>query len=460
MKRVTYVWGGSAEYYLFRPEHEKNTQSKRSFIEIARALYRFSPFINSATLFYLAIIISLVLSIFIRTSFVLFLSMIVVGAIMFIRTKKTALALSLERILPKNTREFDYFVVHYGVVNSGSSSCFGLRIEDTYGGTQGRKLTAEVIEDLASGEEVTVAAAAMNNAGMGVFDIGPSTVFVHDALGIFTFKVEFLNASQIVVLPKKENVNSPKLKISNLSLRYGIFENSSIGDSVSLRGIREYQSGDPLSHVAWKQSAKFGTPMVKEFDRHVNAIVHVYLNLKYGDHVGNEHESTWEMAKDACLALISNEIDQGSTVSFYTHGLVLKHIETKAAYVDLCHRILKLPLHMEAQTTSLQRFLESVDHGSAAIIISPHSNEIETFLAKFRRQFAHKKIQSYFVIVDLIDYLLKVKDKDEYLLTAVALLGQSNVQFASLIHRSGFVVGHYSAGQKLSAIRWKFGARR
>lgn len=131
-------------------------------------------------------------------------------------------------------------------------------------------------------------------------------LFGGDFLGITETRREFSQYREVVVAP-------PECRISELtrilgsflgdySVRRFLFE-----DPILTIGYHEYTGCEPMRQIDWKQSAKSGCWMVKEYDHTVEAAVAVLLNMDSPEGE-EEKELSFSIARSVCSVLEKSRI--------------------------------------------------------------------------------------------------------------------------------------------------------
>ncbi|MFN8510839.1 MAG: DUF58 domain-containing protein [Deinococcaceae bacterium] len=108
------------------------------------------------------------------------------------------------------------------------------------------------------------------------------SVYWSDPFGLFWHRLDVEVASDIMVFPKRHVMMMPDLLRPLLSdgkqgARIGL------EDPASLRGVREYQLGDALNRIHWRQTAKhgfMGRPMVRELERVSSSTLQIHIDLR------------------------------------------------------------------------------------------------------------------------------------------------------------------------------------
>lgn len=99
----------------------------------------------------------------------------------------------------------------------------------------------------------------------GALTFVSSRVLRADPLGLVN-AVSTLNApGRLVVLPRRYPLPSLTLPGARRFQRGGVSLSQSVGDSQEFTALREYRPGDPVRHIHWRSFARFGEPVVKEF---------------------------------------------------------------------------------------------------------------------------------------------------------------------------------------------------
>jgi uncharacterized protein (DUF58 family) len=101
--------------------------------------------------------------------------------------------------------------------------------------------------------------------------------------------------------------------------------------------VREYARGDSLRQIAWRLSARSGRLLVKDFEKSVNTDVTLCLNMCTHEQIGGRAASTWECAKNAALAVLSQQISEGNCVQLLSNGMSIPFGNTRE-HVELVTR--------------------------------------------------------------------------------------------------------------------------
>lgn len=103
-----------------------------------------------------------------------------------------------------------------------------------------------------------------------------------DPFGLRWREVALPLATELEVYPGAHGLALPNLLRPLLS-EGELTRTLGLDDPLSLRGARPYLPGDPPARIAWKLSARSGTPMVRELERTASGALHVHLDLQGGE---------------------------------------------------------------------------------------------------------------------------------------------------------------------------------
>ncbi len=112
----------------------------------------------------------------------------------------------------------------------------------------------------------------------GVFLVQNANYIVHDYFMLNRYAGKMRSTDAIYVFPKKMATEKFNVMFKGLLGEIETRRNM-IEDSMSFRGIREYQPFDSYRSVNWKQSAKMGSLMVNMRGFTTDSRVHIMLNL-------------------------------------------------------------------------------------------------------------------------------------------------------------------------------------
>ena len=137
-------------------------------------------------------------------------------------------------------------------------------------------LHSALVTPLAPGEERIVARRILA-LRRGEFALDRLILRSGDPAGLFYREHQFRSPARMLVLPNAEPISDLNLRREHTITAIAGEPVSAAGTSQDFYGVREYNPLDGLRHIHWKNSARFGRLMVREFER--NAVMSVAVLL-------------------------------------------------------------------------------------------------------------------------------------------------------------------------------------
>ena len=348
----------------------------------------------------LATILTLI-SVFNRTAFVLLLTEVAFLTLLYFRTKAIAKSLEMRRILPQKTlREMDTLDVVVELENTSDFALQNITLEDTCEAS--KSMSANLVPGpVEPHSRVRLKYKKICDGGMGKKRIGPLIARVSDPLGVFEWRVISEPTIEIEIYPRVDVIPELKVRPSVESTQYGNYEVSSRGLSVNFSGVRSYERGDPLKHIAWKLSTKGRGLLVKEFEKSVSCHVNIVLNLESRWQLGRDSTSTWESAKDVTLSVIQQNLSLGNTVSFFSNDTLVEPAGGNDHFHFLAKRIAALKTSEDSEPRCLlDKYFDFFLRGSNVLYITPFNlGEVKESVPSLKRL----RAEGFNVVVIFID---------------------------------------------------------
>lgn len=149
----------------------------------------------------------------------------------------------------------------------------------------------------------------------GVYSFGPLRVQTSAPFGLFRAGRTVPAPIEATVYPKILPIDTPA---NEGPLQGDIPTISTPGPSGEFRGSREYQTSDSPRSVHWRNSAKQGHLMVREFDRFPQGEVRVALNPEV--YLGEGRDTTLEYAVKIAAALARRSFQDGRPFRIWPGG--------------------------------------------------------------------------------------------------------------------------------------------
>ena len=152
----------------------------------------------------------------------------------------------------------------------------------------------------------------------GRFQLGPVTATSGDPFGLFRRRLFLSPASEILVLPRVYQITQLAIFAGGLPGR-GRSSQRALQRTTNATTVREYVTGDSLSRIHWRSSARYNKLMVKEFDLDPAIDAWIFLDLHEAVQAGEGEHSTEEYAVTiaATIAhyLLHEDLSVGMVVS-------------------------------------------------------------------------------------------------------------------------------------------------
>ncbi|WP_254537066.1 DUF58 domain-containing protein [Halomarina litorea] len=145
-------------------------------------------------------------------------------------------------------------------------------------------------------------------ARRGVHEVGPTTVTLRDALGLFTHDYVYRNTDDVLVYPSVQPVTAG-------GVFAGLVERAGSPERTAFDSLREYVPGDALRDIHWKSSAKRDDIVVVEFAAEDEGAVSVVAEATPGPDGTNA-----DAMATAAASVVAHLLDAGVEVSLVAPG--------------------------------------------------------------------------------------------------------------------------------------------
>lgn len=145
----------------------------------------------------------------------------------------------------------------------------------------------------------------------GTRHLGPLVLKGADPTGLFPFVREAVSRQLIVYPPVKPVRGWPGGGLPPGNRRW---ETAAVDDPSRLRAFREFQVGDPLNRVSAAVWARFGTPMVRTYDRTVSRPTGVVVDLRAAGYPLKLRWALIESAVETAASLVWDLLARGESV--------------------------------------------------------------------------------------------------------------------------------------------------
>lgn len=296
-----------------------------------------------------------------------------------------AAQLRITRIAPRQSVCGDEAEVEIELANRGLFALHDLVAADSFAGTGRRMLWAE--EPLRGGRKLKLKYRIKCDFGMGVFEFGAVEAMVSDPIGLFHVWVREDAPARLEIFPRMRAIPELPIQGHNDTFVYGTHTVSGREASINFCGIRNYQRGDSLRHIAWRVSARRGKLMVKEFETNVGTTISLLLDMSRASHAGRAGESSWDLAKNIAFSILAQQAVDGNSFQLLSPGAVMPVGRGK----EHVQRIIASVFHLEpapARADWMERFEDEIPAGSTAIyvgaVLGPEAQKARESLRRLR----------------------------------------------------------------------------
>ena len=208
----------------------------------------------------------------------------------------------------------------------------------------------------------------------GVFTIGPWELRTGDPLGLFRVTIEYPETRSILVYPRA-------MVLPDLHLPRGDAPGAArtnrrtLHTTTTVAAVRPYVPGDPLRSIHWRQTARQGEFMVKEFDIEPSGDLWIVLDLDATVQAGEGAASTLEYAITLTASLATQMLAENRRVGLASQGYL---VPPQSGQLQLW-RILEVLAHAVATpNTSMAHLLrdlrQNVGRGRTIVAVTPSSD--------------------------------------------------------------------------------------
>ncbi len=208
----------------------------------------------------------------------------------------------------------------------------------------------------------------------GVFTLGPWELRSGDPLGIFETRVEYPDVRSILVYPRAMLL--PDLRLPRGSAPGPArTQRRSNQTTTTVAAVRPYAPGDPLRAIHWRQTARQGEFMVKQFDIEPSGDLWIVLDLEAAVQAGEGADSTLEYAITLVASLATQMLAENRRVGLAAAG---HQVSPQSGQLQLW-RILEVLAEAEATPGySLARLLSDLrpvsGRGRTIVAVTPSTD--------------------------------------------------------------------------------------
>lgn len=156
----------------------------------------------------------------------------------------------------------------------------------------------------------------------GVFTLGPWELRTGDPLGLFRVTIDLPESRSILVYPRAMVL--PDLRLPRGDAPGAARTNRrTLSTTTTAATVRPYVPGDPLRSIHWRQTARQGDFMVRQFDVEPSGDLWIALDLDQSVQAGEGAESTLEYAITLTASLATQMLAENRRVGLASQGYLV-----------------------------------------------------------------------------------------------------------------------------------------
>jgi uncharacterized protein (DUF58 family) len=207
----------------------------------------------------------------------------------------------------------------------------------------------------------------------GLYTVGPLSVGSWDPLGLFHARRTIDRMDPFEVFPRAVEVEALAAQSGQSTLVPRDVTEAAAGQSLLFRGVRDFQAGDDVRRIHWPATARRGAPMVREYERDLEPVFTLFLDLERGGRAGLGRRSTLEHLVRAAASLLWTAHRRGDQLSLVAEQDQPVLVPPGQGEVHLAAALHQLVIARQTGTVPLldlvERHRELVPSGATAVLL-------------------------------------------------------------------------------------------
>jgi uncharacterized protein (DUF58 family) len=263
--------------------------------------------------------LSLVLGIVLRApSYLAFaLALLLLVVLARASARRRLARLGARRSLATGAFEGDEVRVEIALENRGRAPVSLVEVVDSFGAALADRKALLDTGPLRPGRRHRLAYRTQCSRLWGVYTVGPLSVSVSDALGLFSPRRLLPDIRPFDVFPQVHAVGGLERLGARSSFAPSDPTAGRAGRSAAYLGVRDFRPGDDVRRVHWPATARYARPMVKEFELDLAPYFTLFLDLGRDHRAGTGRKSTLEYVVRTAASLLATAARRGDTVQLF-----------------------------------------------------------------------------------------------------------------------------------------------
>jgi uncharacterized protein (DUF58 family) len=302
------------------------------------------------------------------------------------RAKARSGAIDVRREAHWSAFEDDQVTITLVLENRGRRSAHLVEVTDSFGaGMADRQVVLEP-GPFPGRRRRRLAYRTFCSRGHGVYGVGPMSIVVADALGLFKRRKLVPRIDTFAVFPRVYAMPGLSRLGSRPSLTPQAVAASRAGAGAVYLGVRDYRPGDELRRIHWPATARRQRPVVKEYESDLVPYLTLFPDLDRSTRAGTGRKSTREYVVRLGASLLWSAIRRGDTVQILGEGQRPLLVPPGRGELHLTHGLYELiRLRLDGTLSVLdvvERHRAHLPHGSTAAILAGSIRIDETRLVE------------------------------------------------------------------------------
>jgi uncharacterized protein (DUF58 family) len=154
----------------------------------------------------------------------------------------------------------------------------------------------------------------------GLYTVGPLSIGAFDPLGLFFARREVPRLAPFEVYPRAVEIEALSARGGRATVAPRDVTANAAGQSTLFRGVREFHAGDDVRRIHWPATARRGTPMVREYERDLQPLFAVFLDLDRAGRAGLGRKSTLEYLVRVAASLLWTAHRRGDSIGLFAES--------------------------------------------------------------------------------------------------------------------------------------------
>jgi uncharacterized protein (DUF58 family) len=317
--------------------------------------------------------------------------------------------LRARRVVAAGAFEGDEVRVEIALENRGRGAVSLVEVADSFGASLADRKALLDAGPLRPGRRHRLAYRTQCSRLWGVYTVGPIGVSVSDALGLFSPRRLVPDVRPFDVFPQVYPVGGLEKLGARASFAPSEPTAARAGRSAAYLAVRDFRPGDEVRRVHWPATARYGRPMVKEFELDLAPHFTLFLDLARDHRAGTGRKSTLEYVVRTAASLLATAARRGDTVQVFGEGREALAVPPGRGDLHLAlalDRLIRVRQEGGLPLLDLvRREQSSVPPGSTAALVAASFFLDEAALAEAFRWMRARHVRPALVAVDADSFL-------------------------------------------------------